>query len=71
MLVVGFISGWFIFVWTIKSLYPIFVLPIIFPIWLPFAVIFAVSGIYLITLIVGFNSIYKTDATLTLKDTDV
>ncbi|QVK06585.1 ABC transporter permease [Mycoplasma mycoides] len=71
MLVIGFISGWFIFDSTIKSLYSIIVLPIIFPIWLPFAVILAVSGIYLITLIVGFNSIYKTDATLTLKDNDV
>ncbi|WP_434333186.1 ABC transporter permease [Mycoplasma capricolum] len=71
MLVIGFVSGWFIFDSTIKSLYSIIVLPIIFPIWLPFAVILAVSGIYLITLIVGFNSIYKTDATLTLKDNDV
>ncbi|CBV67367.1 Membrane protein, putative [Mycoplasma leachii 99/014/6] len=71
MLVIGFVSGWFIFDSTIKSLYSFIVLPIIFPIWLPFVVIFAVSGIYLITLIVGFNSIYKTDATLTLKDNDI
>lgn len=68
---VGFVSGWFIFSTIIKSLYQIVVLPLVFPVWLPFAVALGVIGIYIITIAVGFNSISKTDATLTLKDVDI
>ncbi|AJM72112.1 ABC transporter permease [Mycoplasma yeatsii] len=71
MFLIGITSGWFIFSTIIKSIYHIVVLPLAFPIWLPFAVALGVIGIYIITIAVGFNSISKTDATLTLKDVNI
>lgn len=59
---IGFIAGWFIFVAIVNSFAPAIILPLKFPIWLIFAVIFAIIGIYTITFGVGFNSIGKSNA---------
>ncbi|WP_031542152.1 FtsX-like permease family protein [Mesoplasma photuris] len=56
---------------AIMTQYSSMVLPLALPIWLIPSVALSVVGIYLITIIVGYRSIAKLDATLTLKDGDI
>lgn len=69
--VIGFTAGWFIFVTIVNALVATIVLPLQFPIWLPFLVLVGIGGVYLITISVGFNSIARTNAVHILQNSDL
>ena len=70
---IGYVGGWFSLTGIINNLalHTNFVVPIIYPAFLIFAVIGGVAGIYGITFLIGYRYVTKTNATLLLKDQEI
>lgn len=72
MFAIGFVAGWFIFVKTINiMLLNGVILPLVFPIWLPFIVFIGIIGIYAIAIYAGYKRITKTNSVLILQNADI
>ncbi|QHX36980.1 ABC transporter permease [Spiroplasma sp. BIUS-1] len=72
MYVVGFLIGWFTFVYIANflAINTAWVLPVQFTIWLPFAVFGVIAAIYGVTFGIGWSNIQKINPLEALKDKD-
>lgn len=70
---IGYVGGWFSLTGIIHNLalHTNFVVPIVYPVFLIFAVMGGVIGIYGITFLIGYRYVTKTNATLVLKDQEI
>jgi len=73
MFAIGYVAGWFIFAAIIQSLAmnTTLVLPIVYPIWLIFAVASGVLGIYAINFAIGYRSVAHANATQVLQNQEI
>jgi putative ABC transport system permease protein len=73
MFAIGYVAGWFIFAAIIKSIAmnTTLVLPIVYPIWLIFAVAAGVLGIYTINFAIGYRSVANANATQVLQNQEI
>jgi ABC-type antimicrobial peptide transport system permease subunit len=73
MFVIGFISGWFIFVSAINFVGTVtnFVLPLNYPIWLLFAVAAGILGIYLLNFSLGYRNVINNNAVQVLQNQEI
>ncbi|WP_339030909.1 ABC transporter permease [Spiroplasma endosymbiont of Cantharis nigra] len=70
MYVIGFITGWYIFVIIsdFLALNTAWVLPVNFSLWLPFSVFAVIATIYIVTFAIGWINIQKINPLEALKD---
>ncbi|AGR42452.1 ABC transporter permease [Spiroplasma diminutum] len=72
MYVIGFIIGWYIFVFIADflAMNTAWVLPVSFSIWIPFGVFGIIAAIYIATFAIGWSNIQKINPLEALKDKD-
>ncbi|AGR41582.1 ABC transporter permease [Spiroplasma taiwanense] len=70
--IIGFITGWFIFVWAIDllALTTVWVLPVSFVWWIPVSVFLIILGVYTLSFLAGWANIQKINPLEALKIND-